>query len=343
MNPGISVPYFITRLTGISQSMVSEAKPSGTVMQEAYQFINGLPLVAHNASFDRSVLVAEMARLNRTIDSSFICTMRLGRRLYPFSPDHKLATLARLNNIGTSGHHRALADAVMTAHLLNRMIDELTGLYTGNCIDASFLTKYQATKIASAKSSRKKITSPLVRSTVPTTPIPPTVPSRGTPSESGNAAPLRNPATQYLHETGAILQSNASSTPTSVESKTSGIGAGAVIALLIFFFVVVANLSESGHDGAPIKKNIPIVNAPVVSTPIPRPENNYVKPEPVAQRVKQSGKRLCPEGWSVDINDSGACVFALGTPREARKNGPCDFTGAMSDQDFINCGRTPPR
>ena len=51
----------------------------------------------------------------------------------------------------------------------------------------------------------------------------------------------------------------------------------------------------------------------------------------------------CPKGWAVDIDRPSSCVFAGGSPKGANITGPCEFKAAMSDQDFINCGRTPPR
>jgi len=67
----------------------------------------------------------------------------IGRRLYPTAPNHKLATLAAQNNINTTGHHRALADAVMTSKLLAVMRKDLMGLYDNQAIDSQFLHGYQ--------------------------------------------------------------------------------------------------------------------------------------------------------------------------------------------------------
>jgi DNA polymerase-3 subunit epsilon len=52
------------------------------------------------------------------------------RRLYPDAPNHKLETLVRFKNLKTSGvHHRALADAEMTAHLWIRMIEDIKRIH----------------------------------------------------------------------------------------------------------------------------------------------------------------------------------------------------------------------
>lgn len=143
MNPGVEVPYFIEELTGISQEMVEDSPASTTVMREVRAIIGDLPIVAHNASFDRNFYVAELEKIGRYYDDPFLCTMLIGRRLYPNSPNHKLATLAALNNINTAGHHRALADAVMTSKLLAVMRKELMGLYDNQAIDSQFLHGYQ--------------------------------------------------------------------------------------------------------------------------------------------------------------------------------------------------------
>jgi DNA polymerase III subunit epsilon len=50
----------------------------------------------------------------------------LARRIYPEAPCHTLETLVRYKNLQTTGiHHRALADAEMTAHLWISLVEEL--------------------------------------------------------------------------------------------------------------------------------------------------------------------------------------------------------------------------
>lgn len=143
MDPGVAVPYFIESLTGISQAMVEQAPTASAVMREANDFVGDLPLVAHNASFDKKFYIAELNQLGMRYNNPFLCTMLIGRRLYPFSPNHKLATLAAINKISTEGHHRALADAVMTSKLLGAMRRDLRELYDDELIDSEFLYDYQ--------------------------------------------------------------------------------------------------------------------------------------------------------------------------------------------------------
>lgn len=145
MNAGVRIPPFITQLTGISNAMVSAAPPADQVMREAARFVGSLPLVAHNASFDRKFWQAELGRIGLEAAQPFACTVLLSRRLYPLAPNHKLGTLAEWFDLPTTGRaHRALADAEVTAHLLARILRDLDRRY-GCIADASLLMQLQRT------------------------------------------------------------------------------------------------------------------------------------------------------------------------------------------------------
>jgi DNA polymerase-3 subunit epsilon len=126
MNAGVRVSSFITQLTGITNAMVASAPPVAQVMREASRFVDGLPMAAHNASFDRKFWMDEMRLLDLPADHAFACTMLLARRLYPQAPNHKLGTLVDFHGLPRTGAaHRALADAEMAAELLIRMHQDL--------------------------------------------------------------------------------------------------------------------------------------------------------------------------------------------------------------------------
>lgn len=130
MNPGIRISGFIEAYTGITNSMVQNAPESAEVMQAFGRFIADRPLVAHNAAFDCRFLDAEFRRIRQQRRQLFGCSMLAARRVYPEAPNHKLGTLVRYKNLHTDGiFHRALADAEMTAHLWNRMSDDLKTQY----------------------------------------------------------------------------------------------------------------------------------------------------------------------------------------------------------------------
>ena len=126
MNPGVYIPPFITGLTGITNAMVGAAPPVAQVMADAARFVDGCPMVAHNASFDRKFWQAELARVGLDAQHPFACTVLLSRRLYPHAPSHKLGALVQHLGLPATGRaHRALADAEMTAELLRHMLGVL--------------------------------------------------------------------------------------------------------------------------------------------------------------------------------------------------------------------------
>jgi DNA polymerase-3 subunit epsilon len=130
MNPGFAITWFIESLTGISNDLVAAAPPCEEVMTRFGDWIGNTPLVAHNVGFDRAFLDAEFKLLGRERVNPMACTVLTARRLFPDAPDHKLATLVRYLGLPSDGvFHRALADAVMTAHLWMLMTQLLQDRY----------------------------------------------------------------------------------------------------------------------------------------------------------------------------------------------------------------------
>jgi DNA polymerase III subunit epsilon len=126
MNAGVRISGFIEAYTGISNAMIADAPPAASVMAEASRFVDGRPMVAHNASFDRRFWMAELERIDRPAEEPFACTMLLSRRLYPQAPNYRLGSLASFHDLSFSGRaHRAMADAEVAAALLGQIRRDL--------------------------------------------------------------------------------------------------------------------------------------------------------------------------------------------------------------------------
>lgn len=145
MNAGVSIPFFITQLTGISNAMVAGAPLAASVMSDAARFVGLAPMAAHNASFDRRYWQAELARAGLPAPQPFACTVLLSRRLYPEAPSHKLGALVqRLRLPQTGAAHRAMVDAEMAAALLTHMQQDLRAHHGVTEPDHGFLMGLQA-------------------------------------------------------------------------------------------------------------------------------------------------------------------------------------------------------
>jgi DNA polymerase-3 subunit epsilon len=132
MNAGVRISRFIEDYTGISNEMLQAAPPAAQVMAEAARFVQGIPLVAHNASFDQRFWSAELELLglDDPMQPPFACTMLLSRRLYPQAGSYRLGALADFHALPAAGRaHRALADAEVTAALLARIRSDIQSRY----------------------------------------------------------------------------------------------------------------------------------------------------------------------------------------------------------------------
>lgn len=129
VNPERRIPSMITALTGITDEMVRGAPRFHEVAAELAGVLRGRVFVAHNAAFDWGFLSSELERcVGSELAGRQLCTVRLARKLLPQLPSRSLDSLARYFGLEIESRHRALDDAVATAHILLRFIDRLQEL-----------------------------------------------------------------------------------------------------------------------------------------------------------------------------------------------------------------------
>lgn len=124
VHPGRAIPPMITALTGISDAMVAQAPRFGEIADEVVGRLDGRVFTAHNASFDRRFVDAELARARGVqLQGVALCTVRLTRRLVPALPRRSLDRVTAHFGIRIVDRHRAGGDAVATAHVLVRLLE----------------------------------------------------------------------------------------------------------------------------------------------------------------------------------------------------------------------------
>lgn len=140
VNPEVSIPSFITHLTGISNEMVKDAPTFAEVAATLYQYLDGMILAAHNVRFDYGFLKAEYQRMSATLRLRTLCTVKLSRRLFPEHKGHGLDAIMKRHNLSTKARHRAMGDIevvldyleVARTHLGSvKLIEEITALSRG--------------------------------------------------------------------------------------------------------------------------------------------------------------------------------------------------------------------
>jgi len=120
INPGISIPPFITRLTGISNDLIAEAPGFAEIAQALAALLEGRLFIAHHARFDYSFLKAEFERTGLRFQTRNLCSVRLSRALNPGQAQHNLDAVMAAYCIQLDSRHRALDDARAVFEFLRR-------------------------------------------------------------------------------------------------------------------------------------------------------------------------------------------------------------------------------
>ncbi len=118
INPQRRIPPFISRLTGITDAMVTTAPAFADIAADLWQQLQGCIFVAHNVRFDYGFIRAEFARCGYQLQLPQLCTVVESRRYFPGLASYSLGNLAAHFGLELKQHHRALADAAATAELL---------------------------------------------------------------------------------------------------------------------------------------------------------------------------------------------------------------------------------
>lgn len=111
---------FCTAVHGITDEDTWQAPSFGTVWQQWTDWLEDLPLVAHNARFD-SNCIRQACRVYRLEEpeAPFLCTLTAARKTIPrfVLPSKSLDSLCNFFGIPLEHHHNALDDAQACAKL----------------------------------------------------------------------------------------------------------------------------------------------------------------------------------------------------------------------------------
>ena len=140
INSGKPLRKEITKLTGITDAMLSSCDNEENATKRFKEFIGDLPLVAHNAKFDKSFLDSAYSKYNLgKLTNPILDTMIISQLINPLYKNHKLSTLAKNYGIEFDEndeedtttqrhHHRADYDAENTGYIFMKMLKEMDKL-----------------------------------------------------------------------------------------------------------------------------------------------------------------------------------------------------------------------
>ena len=117
VNPECEIPDVITMITGIDDELVKNAITIEEALPQFIQFIEDLPLVAHNSNVDLSFIEENINRLELPmITNKNIDTVYLARKYIKGVFNHKLETLKNYFRL-TYSSHRSIEDCLTTNHV----------------------------------------------------------------------------------------------------------------------------------------------------------------------------------------------------------------------------------
>lgn len=128
VHPTGPIPPEIASLTGISNLDVAEAPSAEEAVAELADFVAGMPILAHNATFDRTFI--EKVPGGHEVSDTWIDTLALSRIALPRLTSHRLSDMARAFGCD-SVTHRAMDDVDALCGMWRIMLLGLTDLPQG--------------------------------------------------------------------------------------------------------------------------------------------------------------------------------------------------------------------
>ena len=129
VNPQRDIPYYATKVHGISDEMVKDAPEFKEIWASFKRFCTDSVLLAHNAPFDIGFLRAALDRDHiRRPPFPVVDTLPLFRNWFPDAKSHSLKKLSTELNVAGNTYHRAEADAFHVIHVMSVGLDSRPNL-----------------------------------------------------------------------------------------------------------------------------------------------------------------------------------------------------------------------
>lgn len=118
INPLMDFSSFNIGVHGITEVDVIDAPTFTELWPKFASYLTDNVVIAHNASFDMSVLRKTLDYFNLTYPTmEYLCTVEISKRVWPDLMNHRLNTVAAHHDIKFE-HHHALEDARVAALIL---------------------------------------------------------------------------------------------------------------------------------------------------------------------------------------------------------------------------------
>lgn len=119
IQPGVPIPHFITKLTGITNDMVWNQPSFESIAPEIELIFKDALFVAHNVKFDYGFMKKEFKRIGVDFNMDRACTVKLSRLIHPEYHRHGLDKIIKRMNLSVQNRHRGFDDAEVLLKFFN--------------------------------------------------------------------------------------------------------------------------------------------------------------------------------------------------------------------------------
>jgi DNA polymerase III subunit epsilon len=141
VNPGEKISWYVSKLTGITDEMVSQEPDFCDIAEKIYRLLENRIFVAHNVNFDYNIVKNSLAKCGFDVPHKRLCTLRLSRTILPGYKSYGLGNITQTLGISLTNAHRAMGDAMATAELFHilfeRGLDEIMEAVKTNSREAT--------------------------------------------------------------------------------------------------------------------------------------------------------------------------------------------------------------
>lgn len=134
IKPSRTIPPWISRLTGITNSMVANAPSFADTAEDLVALLADKVFVAHNARFDYGFIKHHFKVLGIDWRATTLCSVKLSRHLFSHESRHSLDHLVSRYALPRVDRHRAMGDVELVAAFLAQLTQHVTPQAIWQCL-----------------------------------------------------------------------------------------------------------------------------------------------------------------------------------------------------------------
>lgn len=126
VNPGIPVPYYATKVNGITSKMLEDKESDIHGVKKFISLATDSIVIAHNISFDAGFINSYLSRMNMPdLNNRLVDTVRFARKAFPNRKKYSLGEIALDLGIEVKQAHRAKDDARVCYELFVKCLEQI--------------------------------------------------------------------------------------------------------------------------------------------------------------------------------------------------------------------------